>query len=107
MARRLRPHGIGVSVLCPGLVSTNLGETAKFSGVPEGRHADYVYFPPELADAVDPADLGEVVADALLDGRFAIFSHARDEAHYKSWRTDIDASLAAIIEHQKMPPRLP
>jgi NAD(P)-dependent dehydrogenase (short-subunit alcohol dehydrogenase family) len=106
MARRLRPHGIGVSVLCPGLVSTNLGETARFSGVPDGQHADWTYFPPELADAVDPEDVGELVADALLDGRFAIFTHARDEAHYRTWRTDIDASLAAAIEHQKVPPRL-
>jgi NAD(P)-dependent dehydrogenase (short-subunit alcohol dehydrogenase family) len=107
MARRLRPHGVGVSVLCPGLVATNLGETARFSGIPEGQHADWVYFPPELADAADPADVGELVADAVLDGRFAIFTHARDEANYRTWRADIDASLAAAIEHQKVPPRLP
>jgi NADP-dependent 3-hydroxy acid dehydrogenase YdfG len=107
MARRLRPHGVGVSVLCPGLVSTNLGETARFSGIPDGQHADWIYFPPELADAADPADVGELVADALLDGRFAIFTHARDEASYRTWRSDIDASLAAAIERQKVPPRLP
>ena len=107
MARRLRPHGVGVSVLCPGLVSTNLGETARFSGIPDGQHADWIYFPPELADAVDPADVGELVADAVLDDRFAIFTHARDEANYRTWRGDIDASLAAAIQHQKVPPRLP
>lgn len=107
LARRLRPHNVGVSVLCPGLVSTNLGETARFSGVPEGQHADWVYFPPELADAADPADVGELVADGVLEGRFAIFTHARDEEHYKTWRADIDASLGAIIDHQKMPPRRP
>jgi NAD(P)-dependent dehydrogenase (short-subunit alcohol dehydrogenase family) len=107
MARRLRPHGIGVSVLCPGLVSTNLGETARFSGIPDGQHADWMYFPPELADAADPADVGELVADSLLAGRFAIFTHARDEANYRTWRGDIDASLDAAIRHQKVPPRLP
>jgi NAD(P)-dependent dehydrogenase (short-subunit alcohol dehydrogenase family) len=107
MARRLRPHGIGVSVLCPGLVATNLGETARFSGIPEGQHADWVYFPPELADAADPGDVGELVADAVLDGRFAIFTHARDEENYRTWRADIDSSLAAAIANQKDPPRLP
>ena len=105
LARRLRPHGIGVSVLCPGLVSTNLGETARFSGISEGNHADWIYFPPELADAVEPDYVGGLVCDALLAGRFAIFTHARDEEHYRTWRTDIDASLAEVIERQKTPPR--
>jgi hypothetical protein len=93
-------------VLCPGLVSTNLGETARFAGIPDGQHAEWMYFPPELADAADPVDVGELVADALLDDRFAIFTHARDEAHYRTWRSDIDASLASAIAHQKVPPRM-
>jgi NAD(P)-dependent dehydrogenase (short-subunit alcohol dehydrogenase family) len=105
LARRLRPHGVGVSVLCPGLVSTNLGETARFSGIPDGTHADWVYFPPELADAADPEHVGVQVADGILAGTFAIFTHDRDEQHYKTWRTDIDASLDAIIGTQKVPPR--
>lgn len=105
LARRLRPHGVGVSVLCPGLVATNLGETARFSGVPAERRADWVYFPPELADAVQPEQVGVQVADGILAGRFAIFTHDRDEQHYKTWRTDIDASMAAIIDHQNTPPR--
>ena len=105
LARRLRPHGVGVSVLCPGLVATNLGETARFSGIPDGKHADWVYFPPELADAVQPEQVGVQVADAILVGKFAIFTHDRDEQHYRTWRTDIDTSMAAIIDHQKTPPR--
>lgn len=105
LARRLRPHGIGVSVLCPGLVATNLGETARFSGIPEGGQADWMYFPPELADAADPDEVGVLVADAVLEGRFAIFTHARDEEHYRSWRIDIDRSLDEIIGAQKTPPR--
>ncbi len=105
LARRLEPHGIGVSVLCPGLVDTNLGETARFSGVPEGKHADWVYFPPELADAVEPAAVGVLVADAVLADRFAIFTHARDEERYRTWRTDIDTNLADVIATQKAPPR--
>ncbi len=105
LARRLRPHGVGVSVLCPGLVATNLGETARFSGIPDGQHADWIYFPPELADAVQPEDVGVQVADAILAGKFAIFTHDRDEQHFKTWRADIDASMTAIIDHQKTPPR--
>ncbi len=40
LARRVRPHGVGVTVLCPGLVTTNLGENARQSGVPEGRQGE-------------------------------------------------------------------
>lgn len=105
LARRLRPHGIGVSVLCPGLVATNLGETFRTSGIPEGELASWMYFPPELADAVTPDVVGVQVAEGILAGRFAIFTHARDEQHYKAWRADIDASLADVIAHQQQPPR--
>lgn len=102
LARRLRPHGVGVSVLCPGLVSTNLGETARASGIPAG--VDWSYFPPDLADAAEPEQVGVQVAEGILAGQFAIFTHERDAQHYKSWRLDIDASLDAIIGTQKTPP---
>ena len=45
LARSLRPLGIGVSVLCPGLVHTNLGENARSSGVPD-EHAGRVVLLP-------------------------------------------------------------
>jgi NAD(P)-dependent dehydrogenase (short-subunit alcohol dehydrogenase family) len=106
LARRLRPHGVGVSVLCPGLVSTNLAETARNSGVPEARRADWSYFPPDLADAAEPEQVGLQVAEGILAGQFAIFTHERDAQHYKSWRLDIDASLDAIIGLQATPPGL-
>jgi len=89
-------------VLCPGLVSTNLGETARASGIPQG--VDWMYFPPELAVAVEPEQVGVQVAEGILTGQFAIFTHERDAQHYKSWRLDIDASLDAIIGTQKTPP---
>ncbi len=59
-----------------------------------------------LADAVTPDTVGLQVAEGILAGTFAIFTHERDEQHYRSWRSDIDASLGAAIAHQKPPPRL-
>ena len=41
LARSLRPLGVGVSVLCPGLVHTNLGENVRIAGVPD-EHARLV-----------------------------------------------------------------
>ena len=107
LARRLHPHGIGVSVLCPGLVTTNLGENARFSGVPEGQEGQWLYFPPEMLDPVEPEAVGPLVADAVLAGQFAIFTHAGDAELYRTWRTDIDASLAKAVADSPPPPVIP
>ena len=107
LARRLHPRGVGVSVLCPGLVTTNLGDTARFSGVPEGQEGQWIYFPPEMLDPVEPEAVGPMVADAVLEGRFTIFTHANDAEIYKDWRLDIDASLARAVEGSPPPPVIP
>jgi NAD(P)-dependent dehydrogenase (short-subunit alcohol dehydrogenase family) len=107
MARRLHPHGVGVSVLCPGLVTTNLGENVRVSGVPAEQAGDWVWFPPEMLDPVEADDVGPLVADAVLGGRFAIFTHANDEVIYKEWRRDIDASLARAVRDNPASPVIP
>src|SRR3954447_17595377 len=56
LARALKPQGIGVSVLCPGLVTTNLAETARSSGVPPELQGKWFYFPPEMQEPVTPED---------------------------------------------------
>ena len=106
LARSLRPLGIGVSVLCPGLVATNLGETARFSGVPDEFAGAWSYFPPEMQVAIEPAAVGEMVCDAVRDERFAIFTHPGDLERFRTWRLDIDASLADAIAGAPMPPRI-
>jgi NAD(P)-dependent dehydrogenase (short-subunit alcohol dehydrogenase family) len=106
LARALRPQGIGVSVLCPGLITTNLAESVRVSGVPDDRRAEWLYLPPEMLDPKDPEDVGVMVCDAIVDGRFAIFTHAVDEKRFREWRTDIDASLADVIASSPTPPRI-
>jgi NAD(P)-dependent dehydrogenase (short-subunit alcohol dehydrogenase family) len=106
LARSLRPQGIGVTVVCPGLVSTNLAETARQSGVPADRAAEWSWFPPEMQVPKDPEDVGEQVADAVDAGRFTVFTHPEDAERFRTWRLDIDASLAAAIGSSPPPPKL-
>jgi NAD(P)-dependent dehydrogenase (short-subunit alcohol dehydrogenase family) len=106
LARSLRPLGVGVSVLCPGLVATNLGETARLSGVPDNRAAEWSYFPPEMQVAIEPEAVGGMVCDAVRDERFAIFTHPGDLERFRTWRLDIDASLADAIAGSPAPPRI-
>lgn len=107
LARCLRPRGVGVSVLCPGRVATNLGESATLSGVPEGNLADWAYFPPEMGEPIELAPVGALVADAIKTGTFAIFTHASDAERFRTWRLDIDKSLTEAIASSPPPPRIP
>jgi NADP-dependent 3-hydroxy acid dehydrogenase YdfG len=106
LARSLRPLGIGVSVLCPGLVATNLGETARFSGVPDDRAGEWSYFPPDMQVAIEPVAVGAMVADAIASEQFAIFTHPGDRERFRTWRLDIDASLTDAIAGSPPPPRI-
>ena len=106
LARSLGPLGIGVSVLCPGLVTTNLAETARFSGVPADRAGEWMYFPPEMQTPIEPEAVGSLVCDAIRDEHFAIFTHPGDLERFRTWRLDIDASLADAIAGSPTPPRI-
>ena len=106
LARSLGPLGIGVSVLCPGLVATNLAETARFSGVPADRAGEWMYFPPEMQVPVEPDAVGTMVCDAIRDEHFAIFTHPGDLERFRTWRLDIDASLADAVAGSPTPPTI-
>jgi NAD(P)-dependent dehydrogenase (short-subunit alcohol dehydrogenase family) len=71
----LAPEGIGVSVLCPGVVRTNLDETsaanrpARFGGpLPPPKELD-------LPVRMDPEDAGRIVVEGIRTNRKYIFTH--------------------------------
>lgn len=67
----LAEHGVGVSVLCPSLVHTNLAEnTAKIGG--EIRE----YMPEMPPSEVTPAHVGEFVAEGIEANAPVIMTHA-------------------------------
>jgi NAD(P)-dependent dehydrogenase (short-subunit alcohol dehydrogenase family) len=63
----LAPSGVGVSVLCPGVVATRLAANSdKLSGVA----------PRDLPDfGMDPATVAEMTIQAILDNKLYIFTH--------------------------------
>jgi len=106
-ARVFKPQGVGVSVLCPGLITTNLGENARNSGVPPEFAGDWLWFPPEMLDPKDPSVAGPLVCDAIEADRFVIFTHEQDDERFRTWRVDIEQSLAGAIASQGPVPRVP
>jgi NAD(P)-dependent dehydrogenase (short-subunit alcohol dehydrogenase family) len=86
----LAQFGIGVSVLCPGVVRTNIFDSGRnrpdhlddgrdtanlvlAGGVPEAERS--ARLDELLATALDPAVVGDMVVDAIRNGEFWIFTH--------------------------------
>jgi NAD(P)-dependent dehydrogenase (short-subunit alcohol dehydrogenase family) len=84
----MAPHGVGVSVLCPGLVRTNLGETTTAAG------SDRIHAKRKTTDeGIDPAIVGAMVVDAIRENRLHIVTHGDYRGHVAA---RMDRVLAAF-----------
>ncbi len=98
LALYARPLGIGVSLLCPGGVRTNLAETGRSIGMtPERQRSET-----RLAQSVqggrelEPDEVGEMVAQAMLADRFLILP-ADYQPLVREHGQDIDAFVEARL----------
>jgi NAD(P)-dependent dehydrogenase (short-subunit alcohol dehydrogenase family) len=95
LALYLRPQGVDVSVLCPGLVLTNLGENAERAGL--GAGTAWGHFPEWMLRPITPEDVAPMVVDAVREHRFLVYTHPEDEVLVRERSADVDAALAAQI----------
>jgi NAD(P)-dependent dehydrogenase (short-subunit alcohol dehydrogenase family) len=104
LALYLRPLGVGVSVLCPGLVNSNMGDTARMGGVDDiSRWLQ----PMPLEEPVEADAVGLLVADAIRDERYLILTHPEPTLERMSRRgADLDAFIESQIERLPHPPNL-
>ncbi|MGE2716648.1 SDR family oxidoreductase [Mycolicibacterium litorale] len=92
----LAPRGIGVTVLCPGPVITNIIDSlpASFGPEPEMRG------PGEQFALLTPDEVGEQVVEAVLDDTFMVYTHpdVRDVLVRRAsdWNTFIDEKARAL-----------
>ena len=93
MRADLLPHNIGVSVLCPGLVNTNIFDSGRnrpedLPGASLTPLVDPNQSPDKLTaqleqmrhTALDPAVVGDMVLHAIREDEFYIFTHPELEA---------------------------
>jgi NAD(P)-dependent dehydrogenase (short-subunit alcohol dehydrogenase family) len=99
----LKPHGIGVSVLCPGLVTTNLGETARIAGT-EDRDGWFSLPERLLANPISAESVGPMVADAVEADQFLILTHPEDAIFLAERRADLESALLAEVAGAPIPP---
>ena len=67
------PHGVGVSVLCPGYVATRLAETTGKAGSP----VPSATMSATTATPLDAAIVGQMVVDAIRSGKPLIVTHGQ------------------------------
>jgi NAD(P)-dependent dehydrogenase (short-subunit alcohol dehydrogenase family) len=99
LALYCKPRGIGVSVLCPGATDTNLAETGRVVGMtPERLAADTAASVALLGPAVlHPDQVGELVAAAVEQERFLIYSDPAHATVVAQRGQDLDAFLHARL----------
>jgi NAD(P)-dependent dehydrogenase (short-subunit alcohol dehydrogenase family) len=91
LAVHLRAKGIGVSLLCPAQVPTNIAELVTVYGTPSGRQVA-PKFPIVEAEVV-----GEQVADAVEAGRFLILTTPEVADDLRAQGDDMDAYIEQVI----------
>jgi NAD(P)-dependent dehydrogenase (short-subunit alcohol dehydrogenase family) len=102
LATRIKPFGIGVTVLCPGFVRTRITES--------GRNRPARYGPSQKPDpassagtlvaqiaemvrsGLDPDDVAAQVLTAIRENELYVFTH-----HDADWRGELEARFAAIL----------
>ena len=99
----LAPHGIGVSVLCPGTVATNLHQSEENrpdhyigevdDALLEKRSLTSTLFKQVLPTGMDPVEVGEKVLSGIRNNDFYILSHPEFKEEFQESFDEIIAAL--------------
>ena len=105
----LLPHGIGVSVVCPGLVKSKIYESdltrpAELSTDTTPADQEFMRILPSLHEAgMEPDEIGEKVVRAIVRNDFYVFTHPD---HRDELRGIFDEILASFPAEPVPPDRL-
>jgi NAD(P)-dependent dehydrogenase (short-subunit alcohol dehydrogenase family)/alkylhydroperoxidase/carboxymuconolactone decarboxylase family protein YurZ len=95
LAIYLRPKNIGVTLLVPGPVLTNIA-----AAVPTFGGGAPLRIPGEQFELLDPAPVGELVADAILRNRFFVPTHPHVVEELRRRVDDWDAYIDYQISRE-------
>ncbi len=100
----VKPLGLGVTLLTPGLVESNMGETARLGGVDDISR--WIRAIP-LETPVPASVVGGLVADAIRDDRYHVMTHPEEASEKMRVRGEgLDAFVASQIAALPEPPNL-
>ena len=95
LAIYLRPKNIGVTLLCPGPVLTNIA-----AAVPRFGGGAPLRIPGEQFELLDPEPVGDLVADAIVNNRFFVPTHPHVVDELRHRITDWDAYIDYQISRE-------
>lgn len=87
----MAPYGVGVSVLCPGLVRTNLGATTTAAGS-DRAHAGL----PTTDAGLDPAIVGALAIQGIRANALHIVTHGEHRAPVERRMARVTAAFDAV-----------
>jgi NAD(P)-dependent dehydrogenase (short-subunit alcohol dehydrogenase family) len=105
----LLPHGIGVSMVCPGLVKSKIYESdltrpPELSTDVTPADGEFMRILPGLHEAgMDPDEVGEKVVSAIRENRFYVFTHPD---HREELRGIFDEIIDSFPDEPVPPDRL-
>ena len=101
LALYARPRGIGVSVLCPGSVDTNLCETERVIGMsPESALAEAASTTIFHSVLMTPDQIGEIVVEAVQQERFFVLPDHHQQSIIVQRAQDMNAFLEGRLKGQ-------
>ena len=112
MRADLLPHNIGVSVLCPGVVDTNIFEASRNrpEELQDGAPPWHETIPEEEGDAImekvrsgaiDPGPVGDMVLHAIREDEFYIFTHPDIEMMTDLRKAEMTDAFARWREYRR------
>jgi short-subunit dehydrogenase len=100
LSLQLKPHGVGVSVLCPSFVRTRIGESGRNRPARYGQSQPLDPASPaaamvaeiarQLEAGLDPASVAVRVLTAIREDQLYIFTHP-------GMRAEVEPRFAAIL----------
>ena len=104
LALYARPRGIGVSLLCPGGVETNLHETERVVGMtPESAEVEAALSAVFHTAPMTPDQIGEIVVEAVRQNRFFILPDRQQQSIILKRARDMNAFLEARLAGHPLP----
>ena len=101
LALYAHPKGIGVSVLCPGSVDTNLSETERAVGItPETALAEAASSAVFHSVLMTPDQIGEIVVEAVQQQQFFVLPDHHQQSIIVQRAQDMNAFLEARLKGQ-------